>query len=135
VEVDMLIATFSHSSKSERSDWKAKAGSLHEALVLAVEDEYGIGISLRQAKDAIARAKKKGETSIRTGDGPLVVWWEDNGENFGFGEGKCIAESDKYSNVWIKLADWKPDEEKRERYMAMEKEELVAILLEREALA
>jgi hypothetical protein len=131
----MPIATFSHHHNNETPDWKARVGTLAEALVRAVEDEYGIDVSLRQAKDAIARAKEKGETSMRTGDGPLVVWWEDDGDNFGVGEGRTVAESDKYSNIWIKLADIAPPKELRAKYEAMSKEELVALLLERDLLS
>jgi hypothetical protein len=129
----MLIATFSH--RGEQPNWKAKVDTLAEALVRAVEDEYGIeDLSLGEAEAAIALAKEKGEAPIYTQDGPLVVWWENDGENFGVGEGESVNESDKYTNIWIELGEAKVPEGQREKYEAMSKKELVELLLERDAL-
>lgn len=139
----MRIATFTHHHRSERSNWKAKADSREAALVLAAGDEFGIKISEDQARDAIAKAVVAGEAAIALDpedhgeDSFLTVWYEAAGAetNFGCGEGSSVDETEKHRNVWIKLEDWQPEEGQRERYLALEKEVLVDLLLERDALA
>lgn len=134
----MQIAIFTHHHRSERPDWKIRVAtptSHVEALVRAVEEEFGYELSEDEARTAIAKARTDGEAVVRTEEGPLVVWWLDGGENFGCGEGASVDDTIKSQNVWIKLVDWQPKEGQQERYLAMEKEELVGLLLERDALA
>lgn len=130
----MPIATFTKHHSCEKPDWKAKVRDHADALVHAIEDEYGVTVSYKQARAAVARAKKKLHTFIKTEDGPFVVWWEEDGKNFGVGEGRSVNDSSKYDNVWIELHDQPAFEEERKHYEAMSKKELIELLLEREAL-
>lgn len=142
------IATFSFYHHSDVPPWKREAPSEAEAMRLALYDLVCEDVPLETCEAALAAAKAApaGEHtfSVEVDGEPddLVVWHKQDDRpgpggdrtNFGVGQGRSVADTDRSENIWIRLEEH--DTTAREAVLAkiMPPEELARLLARAELL-
>jgi hypothetical protein len=139
------ICAFTHHHNSEKSPWRSFVESEADALSQALEQEFGYDLSIEECEEFLKKVRvSRGESFyVADEDQSFFCWYEyeptgsSSGTpslNFGIGQGKTLAETDKYENVWLSLEEFKLDEKRKAELSVLDKDALINTILELEAL-